>query len=391
VWVRSIAVALVLAAACVAFVPARGDHGDPALLGDSITYVAMVRGSPGAPPPFRYRAVVPALARALPLAPEHALAIVSLISLIAAYALVLQTSQRLGLSLAAASTGLVVAASTAPHLYLYENPYLTDATGVLVAAACLHALVVRRFSWFVGLCAIGMGVRETTFFAAPGWAATRQWWRAVLTVVTSLAAYVVLHRWIGPLSDADAGPFAEFPARPWHDAGAELLRAWHLLWLATPIGLCLLSSRRADVCWMGGLLSIGTAATSLLASDTTRMAEPLFPVVVIGTSASIAMLWKFSKSLAALFVGAAVASARLWEPLHFVTPATVAGERWHVILATLAVAAVLAGAAELYERRHRIDMLRIRPDSRAERPRALGVRPRTLTAFHDGDSTVRPS
>jgi hypothetical protein len=105
-WLRSLLLATVLAAVCIASVPARGEHGDAKLVGDSVSYVAMVLGSSAAPAPFRYRIVVPAIARGLPLAPARALALVSLLSLVATYALVLRTSRRLGVPDKAAITGL---------------------------------------------------------------------------------------------------------------------------------------------------------------------------------------------------------------------------------------------------------------------------------------------
>lgn len=97
--VRSIAVACALVALCIAYVPTRGQLGGPALYGDALLYADLVRGGVDVEAPFRYRVLVPLLARALPLAPSAALAAISWFSLAASYALVLRIAQRLQLGL----------------------------------------------------------------------------------------------------------------------------------------------------------------------------------------------------------------------------------------------------------------------------------------------------
>lgn len=349
-WLRSLLLATVLAAVCIASVPARGEHGDAKLVGDSVSYVAMVLGSSAAPAPFRYRIVVPAIARGLPLAPARALALVSLLSLVATYALVLRTSRRLGVPDKAAITGLVTAVCSAPHLYSYENPYLTDAMALLAVSACLYALVAGRFRWFTALCVLAMGIRETSIFAAPAWASTGQRLRAVLVVTSSLAAYVMIHRFVGPHSATDPGPFKEFPARPLHDVVADLFSAWHGLWFALPVGLLLLPTRRREVAGMACSLCAGTLLTSFLATDTTRMAAPLFPVVAIGVGAFVATSWKESPLLTALLVGGSIASAAIWQPLRSLPHPTVVSQSWRVLTVTVLAVLGLAGAARLRTR-----------------------------------------
>lgn len=336
-----------MAAVCVALVPARGERGDAKLVGDAVSYVAMVHGSSAAPAPFRYRIVVPAIARALPLEPARALALVSLLALVATYALVLRTAGLLGLPNAAAVAGLATAVSSAPHLYGYENPYLTDAMGLLAVALCLHALVTRRFRWFTGICVIAMGVREASIFAAPAWVSTGEKRRAILPVAASLAAYVVIHRLVGPHSATDPGPFKEFPARPLHDVAAELFCAWHGLWFALPIGLLLLPSRRREVAGMACSICAGTLITSFLATDTTRMAAPLFPVVALAAGAFVMASWNESPVLTALLVGGSIACAPVWEPLRFLPHATAACQPWRALAVTALAMTVLAGAARL--------------------------------------------
>lgn len=354
-WLRSLALAAVIAAVCIASVPARGERGDVRIVGDSISYVAMIRGASDVPAPFRYRIAAPAIARLLPLEPARALAVVSLLSLIATYAIVLRIAWQVGLPDLAAIAGLVAAVFSVPHLYNYENPYLTDAMALLAVTACLHALVVRRFRWFVGLSALAMGVREASIFAVPAWASTGQRRRAALAVTSSLAAYVVIHRFIGPHSATDPGPFEEFPARPLHDVVADLSCSWHGLWLALPVGVSLLPMRRREVAGMACSLFAGTLITSFLATDTMRMAEPLFPVVAIGVGAFVAALWDESPFLTALLVGGSIASAALWQRVRFLPLALISPQPSRVIAVTGLVMTALAGVARIRTRalRHR--------------------------------------
>jgi hypothetical protein len=170
----------------------------------------------------------------------------------------------------------------------------------------------------------------------------------LLVVVSSLATYLVIHLSIGPLSASDAGPFEDFPARPLPEIVSDLFSAWHGLWFAAPVGLLMLRHpHRRDIAFMACSLTIGTLVTSLLASDTTRMAQPLFPVVALGGAAFVAALWKHSPWLTTILVGGSVAASGLWQPLRFLHPAPISatGRDLAVLLLT---ATALTGAARIF-------------------------------------------
>ena len=315
-WLSTLLVAAALFAVCVAYVPARGELGEDALVGDAISYASMVRGERAVPAPFRYRIIVPLLARALPVSPPQGLAIVSWASLLAAYLVILASARRLGLGRISSAVGLAAAAFTAPHLYHYQNPYLTDATGVLLVAACVHALLRRRFGAFLFACVVGIGVREALIFASPAWLSTGRWARATTPIALSLGAFVAIRGLVGPSTPLEPGPFHDFPARPLHEIIGEAMAAWHGLWLLAPLGLWLVPSRRGDLCFLATLLFAGTVITSLVASDTTRMTEPLFPLVALGTASFLETLWRQSRSVAAALVALSATSSALWQPVR---------------------------------------------------------------------------
>jgi hypothetical protein len=317
---RAIAAGCALLALCIAYVPMRGERGGPAVYGDAQLYVDLVRGGVDVEAPFRYRVVVPLLARALPLEPARALVAISWFSLAVSYALLLLIARRLQIGAAAASLGLVLASLTGTHLYNYQNPFITDSAALLITTICLYALVSRRFILFAGASALGIGVREASLFAAPAWAATRQWWRAGASLACTLAVYVALRRLVGPSrATFDEGPFAIFPARPLPVLIWNATCAWHALWLLAPIGLLAVRVERRSLAVLAFSLLAGAVFTSLLATDTTRMFQPLFPLMALGAGRFLELSWRASRSLTVLVSVTCVASSWVWQPVRFLT------------------------------------------------------------------------
>lgn len=328
---RAVAFGCALLGLCIAYVPMRGERGGAAIYGDAQLYVDLVRGGIDVEAPFRYRVVVPLLARALPLAPERALALISWLSLAACYALLLLLARRLKIGAGAAALGILLATFTGTHLYNYQNPFITDAAGLWTTSLCLYALLCRRFALFAFASALGIGVREASVFAAPTWIATRQWWRTAASLALTLAVWLGLRALVGPSRmTLDEGPFAIFPARPLPALLWDAACAWHALWLLAPLGLwwlrgeapTLAAEQDAPRAWLalfGVSLLAGAVFTSLLATDTTRMFQPLFPLVALGTGRFLELAWRVSRGLSALVCGACLASSWVWQPVRFMT------------------------------------------------------------------------
>ncbi len=316
---RAVAFGCALLGLCIAYVPMRGERGGPAVYGDAQLYVDLVRGGIDVEAPFRYRVVVPLLARALPLAPESALAAISWLSLAACYALLLLLARRLQIGAGAAALGIVLASCTGTHLYNYQNPFITDAASLLTTSLCLYALLSRHFALFVCASALGIAVREASVFAVPTWIATRQWWRTAASLALTLAVWAGLRALVGPSRlTLDEGPFAIFPARPLPALLWDALCAWHALWLLAPVGLaCVQKTERTSLAVFGLSLLAGAVFTSLLATDTTRMFQPLFPLVALGAGRFLELSWRVSRGLTALVCGACLASSWVWQPVRF--------------------------------------------------------------------------
>jgi hypothetical protein len=337
---RSVALALLVVLTCVAYVPVRGARVGATLVGDSLSYVAMIRGDDLVESPFRFRLVVPMLARLLPLPPAQALAVLSWLALAAVYALLLSSARRLGVSTWPALGGLVLAVCTPTHLYNYHNPYLTDAAGLLVVTVCTYALLARRFVLFAAASVVGMGVREALLAIAPSWSATGQRGRAALVLALALLTYVALLVSIGPAPlGLNEKPFV-FPPRPPLEIAAEALLSWHALWLLAGVGLVRLSVQRRELLSLGGCLLAACLLTSLLASDTLRMFQPLFPVVVLGVGAFVQRAWQCSRGVTLSVLVSHVGSSWLWQPVRFVAlPAHHLVYEWGRALALLVMVA----------------------------------------------------
>lgn len=315
---RALVFACSLLALCIAYVPMRGERGDPAVYGDAQLYADLVRGGVDIEAPFRYRVVVPLLARALPLTPGAALAAISWCSLAASYALVLVMARRLRIAPLAAAAGLGLAVFTSAHLYNYTNPFITDAAGLLVATGALYALLSRRFALFAAISALGIGVREACVFVAPAWGATRQWRRTAASIALTLAVYVGTRALVGPSQKTlDEGPFAIFPARTLRGWSWDTACAWHTLWLLAPIGLAAVRVERMPLAVFGLLSLAGGLFTSLLATDTTRMFQPLFPLVALGLARFFELSWLSSRKATAALCVACIASSWVWHPVRF--------------------------------------------------------------------------
>ena len=363
--VRSCAFAIALVAVCVAYVPDRSQLGSPALLGDSLSYAAMIERSHEVESPFRFRVVVPLLARALPTDAARALAWITWTSLAASYALVLESARRLRLGRRAASFGLMMATFSASHLYNYHNPYLTDAPGLLVVSSCLFALVTSRYWLFALASAVGVGVREALLLVAPAWGSTGQRGRAAIALLLPALIYGALYAVIGMDPALNKGPFV-FPARPLPALLVAALGAWQILWLLAGLGMESLRIARRELFALTLLLVIGALVTSLLASDTTRMFQPLFPLIALGVASFAERSLRCAAGATWLMLVAWVGSSWVWQPVRFASLEPDSDvERFAQAIALIVTWS--AGAALL--------ILVCRPDARRRRTKSEALQP----------------
>jgi hypothetical protein len=148
---------------------------------------------------------------------------------------------------------------------------------------------------------VGVGVRESLIFAAVGF--SPGWLRAAACVLLALASHVFIRLAVGPSAQPDEGPFALFPAHAPGELVRSALGAWHVLWAVAPLGLSLAGPGRARVVRMALPALLGACGTALLAADTERMFQPLFPFVALGAARFAEVAWQAARTASRALLG----------------------------------------------------------------------------------------
>lgn len=326
--------------------------------GDAAEYLAMVEGGPGdALPPFRYRVLVPFLAKVLPLPADQALRAISYASLFLAYLLLMATGLRLGLPPAAAVAGLLAVFASSLHLYNYFNPFLADAFQVAALSGMLYALVARSFPAFAVCAVLGVLARETTIYLVPVWLLVDRRQGTVLFLVT-LVLLAMPRVLLGTLPGSSlAGSFQEHGlprlARPWN-LGWSYFWTWQLLWILALAGI-LLAPRAHFVSLAAAFvaLSLGAGISTLVASDVGRMFTVLTPVLALASAVVFAELVQARRTgWALLLLGVQVAQGLVGMP-NVVFGEEVFRGFWGAKRAVLAVSAA-CGVVTVFLLRHKI-------------------------------------
>jgi len=236
--------------------------------------------------PFRYRVLVPFMARWLPFSPANSLKSISYASLFGSYMLILLACRHVGLNLRHAVSGLLVVWASF-HLYCYHNPYLTDAFGLLLICMMLFALIKESFLLFAGAALLGILARETCIFILPVWLVTRQFRRSFLLIVSALVVLVVLRHVLTPAfaSNTLASVVSTY--------GREHLQhfiffchavfcSWGLVWFLSLLGLwCLPAALFPAMALAFICLFAGASSTAFISSDIERMFIFMAPVCAI--------------------------------------------------------------------------------------------------------------
>jgi hypothetical protein len=308
------------------------EQGD--VYGDALHYVRMVDHEP-VPAPYRWRVLAPWVAGALPLDPLDGLQVVTYASLVVAYAGAVVCARRLGSSAWAAALALVAVVSRTPHLYQFENPFLSDGAAIGSVGVAALAITGAAFTLFALACAVGVLAREPIALAVAAWLPTREWRRtatvAVLVGVAFAAAFV-----LGPGDGETAYVQGNLNRLGF---AARCVWSWSFLWVA-PMGLAMV----ADVRVRNQLLALTAALTafavvgSQLFTDTYRMFQPLVPCLVIG----IALVMDRLGAVAAVALTALSATGWL---LHRASRLQVTDETELVRLGTLVLGLAIVAVA----------------------------------------------
>lgn len=268
---------------------------------DSACYVQMASGDiADVPPPYRYRLLVPSLAHLFPFSPAPTLRCFTYLFLWLFYCAISGLLGNLKVSHDSAMMSMVALLCARCHLYEYQNPWMTDAAGLLFTCLMLMAYAKRRSIAFTAAGAIGLLARETPIFLLPAWL-FRDWRKGGLIAIALIGFYAVprlaMKPWAwSPISCAAGNHVSASYSGYLGSLGSTLdLTAHHplhwlqgvvmsygVVWVFAIAGSVRL---RNDVLMAPEvLLILGAFASSLIATDTERMMATLAPVIVVWTA-----------------------------------------------------------------------------------------------------------
>lgn len=241
-----------------------------AIGGDSIEYIKMIEGKE-ASPSFDNRIIIPIIASLIPIPAEQALKLITNFSLVILYVSILYLLKYFNLDLKSSAIGLMGIFSTSTHQYLYYNPYLLDATALMLLTTLLYAYFKNNFMVFGLVSLLSPFIKETIAFLAPLW--TLKNFKRGITLLLLLILLLFIFK-------TDENVF-HLPSV------MDIILSWGILWVIGIYGL------RKEVIPAFVLLSIFSLITFFFATDTRRMLAVLTPVFTI----SIAQFFNKTKSL----------------------------------------------------------------------------------------------
>ena len=230
--------------------------------GDAMHYVALARGDDPASVmvPFRYRVLVPWIAKQLPFSPERSLQVISILSLVGVQALLVLVGRRLALPVVDIAAGMVALSLTPSFLYVFHNPYLLDLFTLLMITGAFHALLRRAPVAFAAFVAVGAAGREAVLFIAPAYLLTVLLARPrrpaerplflILGIGVAIAAFL-LPRLLPALGSDGLHRYSAFyettlrqfvPFRTPVEFLVSISTAWDWLWFAAAGGVALLGT-----------------------------------------------------------------------------------------------------------------------------------------------------
>lgn len=293
--------------------------------GDARRYIAMARGNAeSVPVPFKYRFLVPALARILPWDAGSSLAAITYVCLFISYFVALMICRRIGLGLFPSVIGLLAMYTARASQFNYFDPYLTDAFGLMASLLMLHGFLRNSIGQFTVAAVVGTLGRESVLFLSPLYLISKRRWQAVMVICASVVALVVPRIVLKSPGDPKSIAYIDIAARKVNLPGhvnhylATSHCAWHFLWFLVPAGIILIpADRRRPIVWTTVLLGLGAFLSSLIARDATRMYAALAPTILIVSAVVFSHLWTVNRVMAWAFVVLLVARFFVGNPTVF--------------------------------------------------------------------------
>jgi hypothetical protein len=268
----------------------------PNFSSNSAFYIEMAQhGTTSVRPPFRYRALVPFVARLLPLPADQALVVISHVSLVGCLFLSMLLCRRIGLSIPACVFGATALFCSRAFTYNYVNPYMTDAVALLAIFAMVYSYLDGQDTVFGVAAVVGVLAHEITVFLVPAVLFSQRWKRGLTIWAMSALVFLLTRFWLG--AGYASSLKKEFLFISFHlahplDWLKAVVLTWYLLWLLFVMGITMLPGKRFPLLVCSGLLTAGAVFLSSFVLDTERTYSILAPVVAVGAATVFESLWK---------------------------------------------------------------------------------------------------
>lgn len=159
--------------------------------GGSAEYINIAQhGTMAGTAPFRYRPIVPFVISMVPVPAELGFRIVTFVGLGLTYVVALRIAEALDISWRGSLIALFSVFCARTHAFNYWDRLLTDVWDLLALFLMLCALIRGRDAVFTAASVLGTLGRESVMFLMPAIFTPKQWKRAVLPIVLTVAAYL---------------------------------------------------------------------------------------------------------------------------------------------------------------------------------------------------------
>jgi hypothetical protein len=263
---------------------------------NSAFYIEMTQHGPSSVvSPFRYRLLVPFLARLLPLPADRALLAISHVSLVGCLFLAMLISRRVGLSIPACVFGATAMFCSRASVYNYVNPYMTDGVALLAIFVMGYSYLGEQDAAFGVAALVGLMSHEITVLLIPAVLFSRRWKRGVVICAASAFVLLLTRFWLGTGYAGNlkkeflfASVHLSHPLE-WLEA---VVLSWYLLWPLFVMGITMLPAKGFPLLVCSGLLTVGAVFLSSFVLDTERTYSILAPLMAIGAANVFEILWE---------------------------------------------------------------------------------------------------
>ncbi len=269
---------------------------------NSAFYIEMAQnGANTVRPPFRYRALVPFVARHLPVPADQALVLITHVSLVGCLFLAMLICKRVGLSNSSCIFGAVAIFCSRAFIYNYVNPYMTDALALLAIFAMSYAYIEEREAAFGVAAVVGVLAHEIAVFLVPAIVFSRRWKGGLAVCLAPVAVLVFTRFWLGAgYAGSLKKEFLFVSVHIYHpvDWLKAVVLTWYLLWPLATMGIAMLPRKRFPLLVCSVLLTGGALFLSSFVLDTERTYSILDPVIAVGAATVFDVLWKRGRTKA---------------------------------------------------------------------------------------------